>query len=100
MAPPIRHTWRVGSYFIPEAVALSINVGNQSAVYLLSTLVDYNSYQRKHLPPLTLFPNSVSLEPLFLDTIAHSPPDWIYLGKVPTESLPDWFDSQASYSSP
>jgi hypothetical protein len=40
----------LGHTLYQEAVALSINVGNQICrIYvLLSTLVDYNSYQRKH----------------------------------------------------
>ncbi|KAF8507488.1 hypothetical protein JB92DRAFT_3121805 [Gautieria morchelliformis] len=49
--------------------------------------------QHTRIPPLTLFSKNI-VQPLFLDSIAHSPPEWKYLGKVPTESLPDWFDSQ------
>ncbi|KAF8589640.1 hypothetical protein K439DRAFT_1612645 [Ramaria rubella] len=38
--------------------------------------------------------NTKGAKPLFLERVAHDPPSWKLLGKIPTESLPDWFDAQ------
>lgn len=49
------------------------------------------------ISPLTVFSNVSSVSrPLLLDRIIREPPEWQLVAQVSSESVPDWFDAQAS----